>query len=130
MQQSSLLLRIYVAIVGIALIFPLAIVVAVSFDPGSYIVQSRGVLSDPFRERLTRAGARIVSYIPNNAYLVRATQGAARNLSSSPLTQFVLPFEPYYKLDSRLLPLAVNGELLPHPLLNIVSFPRETARAW
>ena len=37
MQRSSLLLRIYVAIVGIALIFPLAIVVAVSFDPGSYI---------------------------------------------------------------------------------------------
>jgi putative spermidine/putrescine transport system permease protein len=37
MQQPSLLLRIYVSIVGIALVFPLAIVVAVSFDPGSYI---------------------------------------------------------------------------------------------
>jgi putative spermidine/putrescine transport system permease protein len=37
MQQPSLPLRIYVSIVAIALVFPLAIVVAVSFDPGSYI---------------------------------------------------------------------------------------------
>jgi putative spermidine/putrescine transport system permease protein len=37
MQQPSLLLRVYVSLVAVALVFPLAVVVAVSFDPGSYI---------------------------------------------------------------------------------------------
>jgi putative spermidine/putrescine transport system permease protein len=37
MQRPSRLLQVYVAFVGIMLVFPLAIVVAVSFDPGSYI---------------------------------------------------------------------------------------------
>jgi putative spermidine/putrescine transport system permease protein len=37
MQHPSRLLQVYVAMVGILLVFPLAIVVAVSFDPGSYI---------------------------------------------------------------------------------------------
>src|ERR1043166_1590760 len=97
-------------------------------DPGAYIVQARGPLTDEFRTELATVGAKIVSYVPNNAYLVRATAGAANALRGSPLTQSVLPYEPYYKLDSRLLPLAVNGDLLPHPLLNIVIFPGETAR--
>ena len=36
-------------------------------DPGSYVVQSRGLLDDKFRAELRDAGATIVSYIPNNA---------------------------------------------------------------
>lgn len=37
MQRTSVIMRIYAAAVGVMLVFPLAIVVAVSFDPGSYI---------------------------------------------------------------------------------------------
>src|SRR5947209_6683094 len=47
-------------------------------DTGSYIVQSRALLDDAFRVALKEAGAQIVSYIPNNAYLVLASAGAAR----------------------------------------------------
>src|SRR2546430_15719572 len=43
-------------------------------DPGSYIVQSREKLTDAFRTELKNAGATIISYVPNNAYLVRASQ--------------------------------------------------------
>jgi hypothetical protein len=46
-------------------------------DPGSYIVQSKGPLDDRFRRMLAAAGVTIVSYIPNNAYLVRAAKEAA-----------------------------------------------------
>ncbi len=98
-------------------------------DPGAYIVQARGVITDEFRAALKRAGAEVVSYVPNNALLVRATAGAAQVLRGSPLAQAVLPFEPYYKLDARLLALAVNHELSPHGLVNVVTFPNETARA-
>ena len=41
-------------------------------DPGAYIVQASGQVDDAFRARPQTAGATIVSYIPNTAYLVRA----------------------------------------------------------
>ena len=69
-------------------------------DPGAYIVQARGPIDAAFRAMLARAGAEIVSYIPNNAYLVRAPAGASGGLAGNPLTQSVIPYEPYYKISS------------------------------
>jgi subtilisin-like proprotein convertase family protein len=82
-------------------------------DPGSYIVQSRTALNDAFRAKLSQAGATIVSYIPNNAYLVRASESAAQQMTSWPETQSVLAYEPYFKLKSSLLNLAVSDNPLP-----------------
>ncbi len=98
-------------------------------DPGSYVVQAREAITDLFRRRVQQTGAEIISYIPNNAVLVRATPAQMRQLAASPQTQAVLPFEPYYKLDGLLLPLAVNRQLSPYEKLNVVSFPGQTARA-
>ncbi|MGI8964814.1 MAG: hypothetical protein ACR2H1_01865 [Limisphaerales bacterium] len=63
-------------------------------DPESYIVQARGLIDDAFRNQLQRAGAEIISYIPNNAYLVRASASSARKLAEVPQMQAVLPYEP------------------------------------
>jgi subtilisin-like proprotein convertase family protein len=93
-------------------------------DPGSYIVQARGPVDDAFRAELIGVGAEIVSYIPNNAYLVRASAAAAEQLSSRPETRSVLPYEPYYKLKSVLLPLAIEDQPLPpNGALNVLVFP-------
>ena len=92
-------------------------------DPGTYIVQSRTALDGAFRALLQQAGASIVSYIPNNAYLVRASATAAEQLKANPQTQEVLPYEPYYKLKPALLELAVNQEPLPaDSSLNVLIF--------
>jgi len=72
-------------------------------DPGAYIVQSRGTIGAAFRAMLAAAGAQIVSYIPNNAYLVRSSAGGAGALAANPLAQSVIPYEPYYKVQSPLL---------------------------
>jgi subtilisin-like proprotein convertase family protein len=94
-----------------------------STEPGAYIVQARGPVTDSFRRTLKQAGAEIISYIPNNAFLVRASAAAAAQLQSSPQTQSLLAYEPYYKVLSTLLPLAVNRETLPEDaLLNVVLF--------
>src|SRR6185369_8041562 len=77
--------------------------------PGSYIVQSRGPITDAFRARLKAAGATTISYIPNNAYLVRLSEAGASQMRAHPGTLSVLPWEPYYKLELRLLPLAVQN---------------------
>ncbi len=92
-------------------------------DPGSYLVQARGTIDDKFRAILRGVGAEIVSYVPNNTYLVRASANDAQQLRISPRVQSVLPFEPFYKLDMTLLPLAVRREAMPAGRwLNLVLF--------
>ena len=80
-------------------------------DPGSYIVQSAGPLDGTFYGSLRQAGGEFVSYIPNNAGLVRITATGARQLAGLPGIRTVLPYEPYYKLAQPLLPMAA----LPWP---------------
>ena len=93
-------------------------------DPGAYVVQSRAPPDGAFRARLEAAGALIVAYIPNRAYLVRASQVAAEQLRADPLTQAVLPYEPYFKLSPLLLDWAVDQEPLPENLtLSLLLFP-------
>ena len=101
-------------------------------DPGSYLVQARGPIDNAFRSVLQAAGAEIVCYIPNNAYLVRASAAVAEQLKAAVPTQAVLPYEPYYKLKSSLLKLAVAQEPLPgNALLNVLVFAdaNQSARA-
>jgi subtilisin-like proprotein convertase family protein len=81
-------------------------------NPGAYIVQARRPIDDAFRALLQSAGATIISYIPNNAYLVRFSGGSSFNLQS-PLVQAVLPYEPYYKLKPALLAPAIGQQALP-----------------
>jgi subtilisin-like proprotein convertase family protein len=82
-------------------------------EPGSYIVQSRGPLDNTFRAVLKAAGGEIISYIPNNAYLVRMSGVAAQQIAAEAQTQSVMPYEPYYKLKPSLLRLAMEQRPLP-----------------
>ena len=82
-------------------------------DPGAYIVEARGTINPSFRAALASVHAGIVSYIPNNAYLVKVGADGAAQLAGNPAVQAVLPYEPYYKLQSSLLGLAINQQPLP-----------------
>src|SRR5262249_30678303 len=65
-----------------------------------------------------------VSYIPNNAYLVRASAGVAQGLAASAQVQAVLAYEPYFKLKPGLLNAALTGTPLPEDaMLNLAVFP-------
>src|SRR3984957_9321558 len=77
-------------------------------DNGTYIVQARGTTDANFRAALSAANATVISYVPNNAWLVRVSDSGAQALSANPLTQSVLPFEPYYKLEPSLLKAAME----------------------
>jgi subtilisin-like proprotein convertase family protein len=99
-------------------------------DPGAYVIQSRAPLDDAFRALLQAAGATVVSYIPNNAYLVRASAAAAQQVAADPRAQAVLPYEPYYKLQSPLLGSAVTQTPLPEGCaLDVLLFPDARAAA-
>ncbi|HWX22667.1 MAG TPA: S8 family serine peptidase [Candidatus Binatia bacterium] len=94
-------------------------------EPGAYIVQSRGPPDGAFRSVLKATGAELGAYIPNNAYLVRASATAAAQLAIDPRVQAVLPFEPYFKLKPSLLELALAQPALQGPPLplNLLLFP-------
>ncbi|MDP7048738.1 MAG: S8 family serine peptidase, partial [Verrucomicrobiota bacterium] len=93
-------------------------------DPLTYIAQSRGPATAAFRRNIASIGGTIISYIPNNAYLVRMDAAGAERLARWHGTQSVLPFEPYYKLEMKLLKMALTGQALSEgALLNVVLFP-------
>ena len=99
--------------------------------PGAYVAQARGAIGPGFRKSLAAAGARIVSYIPNNAFLVEVTESGAKQLAGDAAVQSVLPYEPYYKLEEKLLGLAVSNQPLAEAsLLRVTLFPgqRESGR--
>jgi subtilisin-like proprotein convertase family protein len=81
-------------------------------DPGAYIVQAGGPINNTFRATLAAAGAQIVSYIPNNAYLVTLSAGGAAGLAGKPAVQSVIPYEPRYKISPSLLGPAVENQPL------------------
>jgi subtilisin-like proprotein convertase family protein len=79
-------------------------------DPGAYIVQSRSACDDSFRRSLSSAGARLISYIPNNAFLILGDGAIAQRLTQEPQVSAVIPYEPYYKIKSSLLDSVLNVE--------------------
>lgn len=79
-------------------------------EPGAYIAQADGPISESFRRLVTGSGAQVVSYLPNNAYLVQANSSQSANLAAQAGVRAVIPFEPYFKLEPALLAKAVKQE--------------------
>ncbi len=99
-------------------------------NPETYIAQAKGPVTAAFRRHISATGGRIISYIPNNAYLVRMGVDGARRLKQWSGTQSVLPFQPYYKLEMKLLEMAITDQPLPvDALLNVVLFPDSESTA-
>lgn len=89
-------------------------------DPGSYIVKAAGPADAAFQAQLRAAGLRLISYIPHNAWLVRGSQAQVGALTG---VAAVVPFEPYFKVRSALLPLAVEQRPIPAgTYLNLLLF--------
>lgn len=64
-----------------------------------WIVQVEGPLQRASRERVERVGARILRYLPNSAYLVRASRAEARALEGEPSVRWVGPYRPDFRLS-------------------------------
>lgn len=75
-------------------------------DGGLFIVQFIGPIQDAWLTELDATGADIITYIPNNAYVVRADRRAALALmqmkDQHSFVQWVGDYEPAYKLTPAL----------------------------
>ncbi|HUS36765.1 MAG TPA: hypothetical protein VM680_15565, partial [Verrucomicrobiae bacterium] len=99
-------------------------------NPGAYIVQANSAPTAAFQQMLKDAGAEIVAYVPNNAFLVKAGRDVAANVGNFADVSSVLPYEPYYKLDLRLMKFAVDNETMPDDAwLRVTFFPGASTAA-
>lgn len=73
---------------------------------GMYIVQLVAPVRDEWLEALAGAGLEVITYMPENAYVVRADARAAAHLAawaeSAEFVQLVANYEPAYKIAPRL----------------------------
>ncbi|MEW6130033.1 MAG: S8 family serine peptidase [Acidobacteriota bacterium] len=78
----------------------------INADSGLYLIQFAGPVQDAWLETLKGTGAEIVSYMSNNAYVVRADFNAAASLpfykSQNGYVQFVGDYEPAYRVSPSL----------------------------
>lgn len=74
---------------------------------GMYIVQFIGPIQDEWLKTLDQTGAEIISYVPNNAYIVRADDRAGMELialkDQRSFVQWVGDYEPVFRLSPSLL---------------------------
>lgn len=76
------------------------------------IVQFVGPVRDAWLDRLAATGARIVSYMPSNAYVVSvdaAASTALAALANEPVVQWVGAYAPWMKLDADLRRIVSTG---------------------
>lgn len=72
---------------------------------GLYIVQFIGPIKDEWLDELENTGGRIVTYLPENAYVVKANAKSAtgiRQFSGKDFVQFVGDYEPAFRLSPEL----------------------------
>jgi hypothetical protein len=72
---------------------------------GLYLVQFAGPVQDAWLDQVKDTGVEVVTYVPNNAYVVRAGHGAAsllRAIRSNSFVQFLGDYEPAYRMSPAL----------------------------
>ncbi len=71
----------------------------VSDENGYGIVQFQGPIQPAWWDAATAAGAELLEYVPDHAFIARLKPGAMKALLSLPMVRWVGPFHPAYKLS-------------------------------
>ncbi len=90
-------------------------------ERGYFLVQFRGPVTVEDRALIESAGAEIVSYVPDYAFLVRADSGAHAHLAASPQVSWTGLYHPAYKIST----LPQMSEPERHDLV-VLLFPTES----
>lgn len=124
-DDRALLLRNALIDTGAGVDLPIPPHLRAEAEPGAFIVQLKGPVTPAFHRAVEQAGANSVSYLPNNAFLVRATAAQAARIAAADEVRTVLSWEPYFKLfEPSLLARAVDGEpLAENTRLNVTLLP-------
>ncbi len=98
-------------------------------DRQLYVVQFVGPVKDEWLADVTREGdAAVVAYLPSNAYVVRASRGAWKRLSSEAgrphgAIQWVGVYHPAYRISPELEPAVAGGRGSVDVVVQLVEHP-------
>ncbi len=80
-------------------------------DSTSYIVQFHTQSLDEYQTALKNAGAKIIRYVPNQAYVVQMSAESKAVVEKLPFVRWIGHYEPAYKLDPAVLKDFNSGTL-------------------
>ncbi|MDQ7798710.1 MAG: S8 family serine peptidase [Candidatus Edwardsbacteria bacterium] len=81
-------------------------------EPAYYIVQFNGPVQDAWRKGLEKAGAEVMFYLPNYAFVVRMNQTIDKNIRASKSeVKWTGLYQPAYKISPRLASNAKGGKI-------------------
>jgi subtilisin family serine protease len=87
-----------------------------------YVVQFTGPVAEAYKEAVSRLGAELGDYLPENAFLVRMDGGQKAKVAALGFVKGVAPFNPVYKIDQALAQLGDND----HASVRISTFATST----
>ncbi len=99
--------------------FPVALTIHTQQDDGYYLIQMTGPIYDAWTEGLRGTGVDIIGYVPNYAYLVRASAQEIAQARSLPFVRWTGIYHPAYKLEKDLLNNEASVRLV------VQTFPNE-----
>lgn len=83
-----------------------------------FILQFRSTIRLVDRQKVESAGAKVVRYFPEDAYLIRASERVAKLLATtSTQVRSLVPFDPAWKFSTQISPSSVfsaNNEVIAH----------------
>jgi len=77
--------------------------------PAYYLVQFSEPIREEWRAQLVAAGAAIMDYIPDYAYLARLDAAVRERVQHLPMVRWIGPYRPGYKLDRSVRLLAAES---------------------
>lgn len=81
-------------------------------EPAYYIVQFNGPVQEPWRKGLEKAGAEVMFYLPDYAFVVRMNETINKSIRSTKSeVKWIGMFQPAYKISPRLAAKAKDGKV-------------------
>jgi hypothetical protein len=78
-------------------------------ETGAFLVQFKGPIRAEQREALVAEGAALVTYVPNNTFVVRMTPDARARVTALPFVRWVGAYEPAFKLSHQPAMQSITG---------------------
>lgn len=79
---------------------------------GAYLIQLKSTVTEQDKKALTDAGAQLIEYIPDDAFLARMPHSAAAAVKKLPIVKWMSPFRPEYKQSPRLSRAGAKSQYL------------------
>lgn len=73
-------------------------------DGNLWVVQCRQTVDQSVRDQLTQAGATLLRYVPDDAYIVRLTPETVETVRELESVRWIGPYHPAYRLDPSVVP--------------------------